>query len=167
MHRSGKLWSDDEKTQLYETLPPNRRPEVARILVQELALTYPQEAIARAAEFETPAEVNSATQEIVAQWTTFDPAAASNWVDELDRSTQREAATVELVNQFTEQTNFESAWAWALNLDPGPVRTNSLLTVIKKIDQIQSTSAAQLWMQDEALSQIEFNSLKNALESSK
>ena len=167
MHRSGKLWSDDEKTQLYETLSPNRRPEVARILVQELALTYPQEAIARAAEFETPAEVNSATQEIVAQWTTFDPAAASNWVDELDRSTQREAATVELVNQFTEQTNFESAWAWALNLDPGPVRTNSLLTVIKKIDQIQSTSAAQLWMQDEALSQIEFNSLKNALESSK
>ena len=75
-------------------------------------------------------------------------------MDELDRSTQREAATVELVNQFTEQTNFESAWAWALNLDPGPARTNSLLTVIKKIDQIQSTSAAQLWMQDEALSQI-------------
>lgn len=167
INRVGNLWSDDEKARLYGFLSPIHRPEAARVMVKELALANPQEAFARVEEFETPAEINSATQEVIAQWVTFDPAAASNWVDDLDHGAQRKAATIELVRQFIQQENFESAWAWALDLESGPARERNLLSVVKEIKDTQSSTAAELWIQDEALSQTEFNSLQDALKSSK
>jgi len=160
-------WSQEQQNRLYRNLPTALRPEVIRRIIANVTLKNPQEAIAMTATMDTPDEVVAATRGIIENWVSYDPASASEWADQLDRNSQREAASQELIQQFIKLENYGSAWAWAKDLDTGPTRYKELLAVLNHLKKSRTLRAAQNILRDNDLSPEEFASLSHALENSK